>query len=390
MIPGSSKRRLKVAYVTQQENEQHADGAEMGAMWMPEGVCFNIYSYLNNREIVDERSGVAALFRIVAFVSKDLLASVHRYLCQTNLTLNVSYLASSSAPRYFRRVAWACRNKVKIAECSFYPTTRGQISVSEYILRSCDISEMQEISVLVIYIDSKAEDDAYESKAVKAGIPSDVFRQDDADCLVEFQRFLADHLPKHAPALKKMQLSFDNVKMYLPVLTNLSQSLEELKLSIRQTRNGCPLSFAIELQELSRVIEQLPRLKNLKLFEKNGGSFHIRSTSLEEIDTTECSTEFFISKCVCPSLMMFRCTHRGRRSNGARPAIAFNEEDLEDMRKESEVDLKVHSRPFIGMSVPGTCIVRLVMQGYKPAGYIEWNFSCSCLCLQYLYHTLLA
>jgi len=53
--------------------------------------------------------------------------------------------------------------------------------------------------------------------------------------------------------------------------------------------------------------------------------------------------------------------YNDQMKNGVQPVIPFTEEELEDMTTEEEVEVEVEvgSRSFIGMSVPGTCIVKI-------------------------------
>ena len=76
------------------------------------------------------------------------------------------------------------------------------------------------------------------------------------------------------------------------------------------------------------------------------------------------NTSHYINICVCPSLKKFTCDHKNwcedlfarQVSNGVKPVIPFL---LEDIRMGS-VEVEVGFCPFIGMSVPGTCIAEIL------------------------------
>ena len=62
-----------------------------------------------------------------------------------------------------------------------------------------------------------------------------------------------------------------------------------------------------------------------------------------------------MNACICPSLKIFHCRlEKGVTSITVNPVTPFTEEELK-----TEQDFKVGDRPFIGMPVPTSCIVRL-------------------------------
>ena len=367
--------------IEQNQLVQHpTDGADVGGRWLPDGVLFNIFSFcLQNNKLVAETytpaCGVPVFFRSIAFVSSDFLDCVYRYIQRTPVHIFVGFDDNS-----LRRIAWACQNNLKLGYFKFYQKGRYAASICKYMLQSCDISELL-MCDMRFYGWSPYEYAAIgllESVAVQAGFPSDIFQQHDissdgACSDLQLQRFFAEHVPAHASALKIMRLTFFEGALYLPVLSNSFSSLEELSLAIH-------FNQSVDLQEVSRSIEQLTKLKTLILHTNFAASFQIHSTSLEEIDTTDCNDGFFVDKCVCPSLKKFTCVSLDQSyyddltRNGVKPVIPFTEEELEVMTTEEGVEVEVGCRPFIGMSVPGTCIVKIRCEEGDEYG-VEWDES---------------
>jgi len=352
--------------IEQNELVQHpADGADVGGTLLPDGVLFNIFSFcLDNNKLLAQpytlpECGVPIFFRTIAFVSSDFLGCVYRYIQRTPIHLWVGL-----QNKYLRRIAWACQNNLKLDGFSFYQKGKNAAAICKYMLQSCDISELRACQMSFSCGPPHADIegmDVLESVLVQAGFPSDIFQHqdissDETSSDLQLQRFFVEHVPERAPALKTMRLAFYHQgAVYSPVLSNLFSSLEELSLEFG-------IHQIVDLHEISRTIEQLTKLKKLSLVTDFTASFQIHSASLEEIDTTESTNGLFVDKCVCPSLKMFRCEHLDENDvflNGVKPVIPFTEEELEDMATEEGVEVEVGSRPFIGMSVPGTCIVKI-------------------------------
>jgi len=107
---------------------------------------------------------------------------------------------------------------------------------------------------------------------------------------------------------------------------------------------------------ISQMIENMPNLKKLSFDCDDEGSFRVRSQSLEEIETRHSWCD--VTECICPSLKMMRCrVHGFFLSTTVKPVTPFTKEELK-----SKQDFKVGDRPFIGMTVPNSCIVRLYFQ----------------------------
>jgi hypothetical protein len=156
---------------------------------------------------------------------------------------------------------------------------------------------------------------------------------------------------------------------HLPVLTNFSNSLEELTLCISPDHEQ-----DADLQDLSKSIQQLSKLKKLKLsFLWKRCSFEIESKTIEKIDMTGSEEGCFLDKCICPSLKVFKCNYKRsndaeqEQSNGLRPRFPFSDNILEKLesckRNRKGVHVTVGECSFVGMIVvPETCKVMFTSQ----------------------------
>ena len=96
----------------------------------------------------------------------------------------------------------------------------------------------------------------------------------------------------------------------------------------------------------------MPKLKKLSFDCDEEGSVRVRSQSLEEIDGT--GSGCVVTECICPSLKIFHCrVEKGGKPITVKPVTPFRKEELK-----TKQDFKVGDRPFIGMTVPTSCIVR--------------------------------
>lgn len=84
----------------------------------------------------------------------------------------------------------------------------------------------------------------------------------------------------------------------------------------------------------------------------------IYSRSLKLIDVVNCGKEFWITKCVCPSLERFRCLASGM-GNGVRTYNARTSIGLPRYR-EMHGSFFARSMSFYGMKVPGNCTIELI------------------------------
>lgn len=112
------------------------------------------------------------------------------------------------------------------------------------------------------------------------------------------------------------------------------------------------------LKAVVSASQQAPGLESLVLgmgSQNCQEALEIQSKSLKLIDVINCGKHLWITKCVCPSLELFKC--RGTVfGNGVRVSDP-REYVLDDLRRVGS--FTVGSTPFYGMRVPDTCIVEL-------------------------------
>jgi len=348
-------------------------GIEVGGIYLPDRIWFNIYSFMYNTEISrdnysrwdEEPVGLPCLFRKLSYVSHAFYESLIRYVQQKPVKLGAAVFCSK---KIYEAIAWACWSNVKLGSFSLRICGGIHSAIFKCVLTSCNITELHECVLLVEddYINDvsipQVLTNQIESKAAEVGT---TFPEDSLFATsVESQRFFAEYVPTRAISLKSMVISVYKENLHLPVLTSLCHSLEDLELLIYSTDNDT--RDHADLQDISGAIGQMTGLKKLKICGFVPGPFHIHSTSLEEIDIT-CSTgDFFIDKCVCPALKVFKCRYfigAVAVPNGLNHVkIPFTKEEVQKMKpKNGIVEVESGSRAFIGMRVPKTCIVSIVL-----------------------------
>lgn len=282
------------------------DGLELCGSWLPDGVCFHIYSYVSNGHIIANRyaDGVASLVHSTRMVSQDVLKSVQRYLRQAPLKMLLRY--GDDATQTQRRINWACRNRVHLDELFFdvpHLNTKGLERVVDFkrILHTCQTTKLQKFGLILPMYNNLCH--TFET------LPDSPGR--------EFQNFVLMNTPGgsgtdiNISGVKKLSLAFHTQEFFLPLLKRYSNSLEELEIRICRHAKNRPDELVLE--DLSKVIQGMTHLKKLKIcnYGKFGAaSIQIMSTSLEEIDTGNCDNGFFVETCECPSLKSFRFMHR--------------------------------------------------------------------------------
>ena len=117
-------------------------------------------------------------------------------------------------------------------------------AICKYVLQSCDISELRVCFISPFHHPIKCQD-ALESDALQAGFPSVIFQYQDTVLLwlqgISNSSASLQNMCEREPSLDRMALAFDKEKLYSPVLTNFSSSLEELDLYIwANDGNICP------------------------------------------------------------------------------------------------------------------------------------------------------
>ena len=333
-----------------------------------DGIKFSIFAFSHGNELHEE-GPVAKLFKSFGFLSKDCYRSCINYVQQIAM---VYPGVRDDGPIM---EAFLCRNRVKIGKIDLALTSSLSRCLSIYILRSCDLTDLHSIYISDIDADQSSEE--HISDAINAGIPDEVIQEfhpatiEPLDRRV-IQKIIADILTLEAPSLTKMEVLIKKEQWHRPLLTNFSNRLEELHLQLDWDSEIAGIHFPYDegAKQISAVIEHMLNLKrlNLKVYSLLiSGRFRIKSISLEEIDT-RWSKNFYIDECVCPSLKMLKGINIPRRQgNGVKPVTPFTEDDLKPPERAPNtpphkftyfVDFKVGERPFIGMTVPDSCIVR--------------------------------
>jgi len=115
------------------------------------------------------------------------------------------------------------------------------------------------------------------------------------------------------------------------------------------------------------MLENMSKLKKLSFGCDTMICFRVRSQSLEEIDARHSLA--YVTECICPSLKILHCvtfksvrpiTLHGWVLEGVNPITVklFTPFTQEELQTEQDF-FKVGDRPFMGMTVPNSCIVRL-------------------------------
>ena len=280
------RKRRKIAddHHPSDENLIGADGVDIGGIWIPDGVLFHIYSYMYEITLSTKECGVASLVHNIAHVSTEFLASFYRHVQKTPLNLYTSTCYHRTDDIF----EWACQHKVKLGKYTFKLLRSWDPTLCTKLFEACDISELESCSMSLVYQHNRQKD----------GI-SDFVQHDSK---LEFQRFFAEYVSKHAPSLKRLHIKSFMEELHMPLLAMFSPSLEELDLQIwvGSHDNNFP-------EHLSRVIGELSKLKKLKVYALNhflkqvqietSVLPRIHSKSLEMIDVMGCANKMIIEKC---------------------------------------------------------------------------------------------
>jgi len=260
-------------------------------------------------------------------------------------------------------VDWACRNRVKVGSFTMLENECSSLwmNVVTHLFRVCNIIELHTIDIERICNVSPLF--SYELPSLP-GIPASAIRNQVEDHHY-FHSSLANVFADDTPALKKLTITIDREHWPHPLLEVVSDTLEELILCVCLSQEV--IRDDQDLQYLTRMIQGMPKLKKLMITMPFPASFHIRSTTLEEIDARGCPTYFNLSECVCPSLKMITCMYYNPTFNFARPVVPFQRNELKFTHKRIEMEkdvladcahVEVGNRPFVGLKVPASCIIR--------------------------------
>jgi len=310
-------------------------------------IKFLIFSFSHGKGIDGRRSSssVANLVNIFGFLSKDCYQCCIRYVQQNPMLADSLYGAYYLL--HYPIIAFMCKHRVKLESMQLNLESWLHVGLSMHLLRSCDLTELRSITVVNSMRDRlhdvRDEEIAY---VIASGIPREAIEEYHpiSTSHAALQEIIADILVEQAPLLTEMKVTLFRLSD-LSLLNRFSNQLEALTLTIQ-------LSEEMDADAISQMIENMPKLKKLS-FLYGWGSVRVRSQSLEEIDGR--TFDGYVTECICPSLKMFYCClGKGVQSITVDPVTPFTREDLK-----TEQDFKVGDRPFIGMTVPNACIVRL-------------------------------
>lgn len=289
IMPGSTNLNSNVIH----------GGLDIAGFWMPDEICFHIYSYLSNGSINGNcyANGIAALVHNYSYLSKEFHKSIQRYIPQAALTLRIRY-----GCRMEKRLEMICSKKVRLRELHVdVGSTNSHIDFQK-ILKNCDISNLHTVGITLPFYRHSIQND-------NMG-----WLQDSRN----FQKFMVDHVAaKSEPKVLKLCSNYRELDRQF--LVCFASSLEELEVRIGTDKDDRQVTSDDDcLEVLSFSIEQMTKLRKFKFGQYNqfgAGYFVVRSESLEEMDTLHCDNRFFVRKCICPSLKSFRCLHTPMGSN---------------------------------------------------------------------------
>ncbi len=354
--------------------DSNSDGIEMCGSWLPDGVCFHIFSYLSNGNIIANRyaDGVSSLAYSIRLVSKDASSVLRRYLRNAPLKMIVRYRDHTKQTK--RRIEWACKNQVNLVEFLFdvpYLNNDGKRKMDEFkrILEACRTDKVQRFGLVLPMYNNLRQS----------------FQLDDKSPELEFQRYVINKVPKpnpnyqpfnasiNASGIKKLCLAFHQDELHLPLLKRYSNTVEELE--IRVCRFAKVRPNVLVLEGLSMAIKDMSRLQKLKIcnYGKFGAaSIHISSESLKYLDMLNCDDEFYVESLVCPSLESMEFKHRieGASYQALRNGLRLQNEEGEYLgERPFPVNVAVDMNTFEnfygarlkGIELPIDCMIGLRM-----------------------------
>ena len=173
-----------------------------------------------------------------------------------------------------------------------------------------------------------------------------------------------------ARSVKKIEFAIEKHDFFSQFLTYFAETLEDLTLKINASR---PFNLEDTERDMSAVTSAIASLDNLKKLQLRTwfmGCLRIYSQSLEEIDTYYAHDQFWVERCICPSLRLFKCRNFSYFydcKNGLIPLKAFEEAELKPLRfddgalrwyERPSIEYRVGDRSFHGLKVPEDCIVQ--------------------------------
>lgn len=308
------------------------------------------------------KDGVHLLFRTFGLASPSLRQSCRLFVQRTHFSINVEALNPANA-------VWLATQQVKIGALRVGNDTTLQIGMTLYLLTSCDIKALANVRI-VSGVPPRSTPIAELRKAWADGIPR-TYANSTRITLVDFHAQISDILTGNRCPLTKMELNIEKGKWYPPILMNFAETLQELVLKIGASGQVYQGETERQLKKVTQAISYLRNLKKLQLRTWFPSHLHIRSKSLEEIDTYYAHDKFWVVECLCPSLKFFKCRNFVQFhecKNGVTPVTQFKESELKLLRHEGgverwydrpSIDFRVGDRPFLGMKVGDDCVVRV-------------------------------
>lgn len=270
-------------------------------------------------------------------------------------------------------IACACRNRVKLSSFKTlqHDGTAIWINAVVHLFKMCNLRELQSLDILKITNADSVFDECLGTSTRLNGIPYSAMKKKINDHHY-LHSSLANIFYHKVPPLKKLAITIQRNKWPHSLLEVVSETIEELKLDVFH-RHESRITSAEEgeqfIQYLSNTIENMTRLKKLNICIWFPAGLCIQSKTLEEIDVTRFPLYASVAECVCPSLKMITCMHHGDKS-AVRPLVPFRRdelkftpEDVELVNDFSCVNLDCaqvlrRDKTFVGMDVPGACIIR--------------------------------
>jgi len=326
---------------------------------LPDEIWFRCYSFLHNKAHWESLS-FHDLFRSMSSVSKDVHNRLLRYVKQ--VPQDFIYEEDDGN---LDAILWACRNQIKLGKVDFRSCEScAEFNLCLLMLRMCNITDMHTLKIKTFWFaDDELKTLRIAHLAFRAGVHLDEVLKEINP--IDFQKNLARCIHKRCRALRKVSVSSKHNEMHIPLITAFSKTLVDVTLKLFEGSDG--VEAGNDLEAFSHVVTNMPKLKKLKINACLKASISVKSKSLTKIDVRSSLGGFYISKCVCPSLAIFRSSYfvKDNRWNGVRPVARICvQEELEKNYAEDKriIDLQVSSNPFHGMHVPETCIVRTFLQ----------------------------
>lgn len=345
---------------------------------LPDELIYRVLSFafgvaVNGDESFDPKTGryfcpFKRLLNTFNLVSKRCCCLSISYLQHTPLEISFESFYRRRDSNFNSFFRWACNVRLKIGELyigSLQTVLDGNICM--YLLRSCNVSELE--SFTIGNYSSKMRQTRQQDRldAIDAGIPSEILKiniGENADYLA----LIGNYLRSNEAMLKTLRIRISKAQEYSPLLTNFSQSIEDLTLEIA----GCGKIYSREenvdrdMERLTKLVKNMVKLRKINIWSFFTANIEIISNSLEEINVSDSKEGFWITKCACPSLKKFSFKYL---CNGMPLQHPISQEALE--LKTQTIDSKTSafglprapmvflhgSRPLIGAEIPDTCLI---------------------------------